>query len=56
MLHVWMRLYALLAPVSRTGNRLRAYVKVSNSHSSNPTPLQYSHSSQLANCLNPTTA
>ena len=49
VLYVWMRLWktdALLASVSRTqlitscvANRLLPYVKVSNSHSSNPSPI-----------------
>ena len=59
-----LNIYALLASVSRTqliaswvGNGLLAYVKVSKSHSSNPStpPLKYSYPSQLCNCLNPTT-
>ena len=57
-----LQIYALLASVARTqlltswvGNGPLAYVKVSNSHSLNPFPLKYSYSSQLANCLNPTT-
>ena len=56
------KIYALLASVSCTqlltlwvGNKLLTYVKFSNTHSSNPSPLKYSYSSQLANCLNPTT-
>jgi len=57
-----LKMYALLASVSRThlitswvGNRLISYVKISNSRRTNSSPLKYSHSSQLANCLNPTT-
>jgi hypothetical protein len=56
-----LNIYALLASVSYTqiftsfvGNGLLTYVKISNSHSSNPSPLIYSYPSQLANCLNPT--
>ena len=58
-----LKIYALLASVSCTqlltswvGNRLLTYVKVSNSHSSNPSHLKYSYSSQLADWLNPTTS
>jgi len=50
-----LKMYALLASVSRTQlitsgvkNRLFPYVKISNLHSSNPSPLKYSYSSQLA--------
>ena len=57
-----LKIYALLTSVSYTqlltscvGNGLLTYVKISDSHSSNPSPLKYSYSSQLANCLNPTT-
>jgi len=57
-----LKIYALLASVSctqlltsRVGNGLLTYVKVSKSHNSNPFPLKYSYSSQLAKCLNPTT-
>jgi len=53
-----LNIYALLAPVSRTklltsrvGNGLLTYVRVSNSQSSNPSPLKYSYFSQMANCL-----
>jgi len=52
-----LKIYAQLASVSRTqlltswvGNGLIPYVKVSNSHSSNPSPLKYSYTYQLANC------
>ena len=31
------------------------YVKISNLHLSDPSPLKYSYCSQLANCLNPLT-
>jgi len=57
-----LEIYALLASVSRAQlltscleNGLLTYIKVSNSHSSNPSPLKYSYPSHLANYLNPTT-
>jgi len=54
-----LKMYALVASVSRTRlittgvkNRLFPYVKISNLHRSNSSPLEYSYCFQLASCLN----
>jgi len=55
---VSLKMYALVASVSRTQlitsgvkNRRFPYVKISNLHRSNSSPLKYSYCSQLASCL-----